>query len=54
MKIVQVNLNRSRAAQDLMIHYMRENKIKVALISEPNSIPKGNWIGDDKKLTAIF
>lgn len=53
MKILQINLNRARGAHDLMLQYMRENGMGFALISEPNRIPKGNWIGDVKGLAAI-
>lgn len=41
-KIIQINLNRSRAAQDLMEQVMREQGAKLAIIAEPNRIPKGN------------
>lgn len=53
MKLVQINLNRSRGAQDLMLQYMRESKMAVALVSEPNRIPRGNWLGDMSGLAAI-
>lgn len=53
MQILQINLNKSGKAQDLMLQYMRENKIGVALISEPNRIPGGNWFGEEYGLTAI-
>lgn len=46
MKLLQINLNRSGRAQDLMLQYMYENKIQLALVSEPNRIPRGNWLGD--------
>lgn len=36
-----------------MIQYMYENKIGIALISEPNRIPGGNWIGDANGMAAI-
>lgn len=45
-KILQINLNRSRAAQDLMIQVMREQNAQIAIIAEPNRIPIGNWRGD--------
>lgn len=53
MLILQINLNKSGRAQDLMTQYMHENKIGIALISEPNRIPGGNWIGDANGMVAI-
>lgn len=53
MKILQINLNKASGAQDIMLQYMRENGMELALISEPNRIPKGNWIGDAKGLAVI-
>lgn len=53
MRIVQINLNNSRRAQDLLTQYMRENKIGIALISEPNAIPRGNWLGESGGVAAI-
>lgn len=53
MLILQINLNRSGKAQDLMSQYMRENKIGIALISEPNKIPGGNWFGEASGVAAI-
>lgn len=37
----------------MMMQYMLENKIGIALISEPNSVPRGNWLGDASGLVAI-
>lgn len=54
MKLLQINLNRSGRAQDLMLQYMRENKIGIALVSEPNRIPRGNWVGDASGLAPIY
>lgn len=53
MKILQINLNKSRGAQDLMLQYMYEKKAGIALISEPNKIPRGNWVEDTKGLAAV-
>lgn len=53
MQIVQINLNKSKRAQDLMMQYMRENKIGIALISELNGIPRGNWFGEAYGMAAI-
>lgn len=33
---------------------MLENKIGIALVSEPNCIPRGNWIGDASGLVAVY
>lgn len=53
MKILQINLNRSRGAQDLMLQYIKERKIEIALVSEPSRFPRGNWLGDVKGLAAV-
>lgn len=53
MKLLQINLNRSGRVQDLMQQYMYENKIQLALVSEPNRIPRGNWLGDATGLAAV-
>lgn len=52
-RIVQINLNNSKGAQDLLTQYMRENRIDMALISEPNAIPRGNWLGVSSGVAAI-
>lgn len=54
MKIVQINLNKSRGAQDLIVQYMLESRMEVALVSEPNRIPRGNWLGDAYGLAAVY
>lgn len=51
MHILQITLNNFKKAQDLMIQYMRENKI--ALVSESNIIPGGNWLGEAHGKAAI-
>lgn len=51
--MLQINLNRSRGAQDLMQQYIREMRIEVAFVSEPSKIPGGNWLGDGGGLAAI-
>lgn len=53
MKLLQINLNRSGRAQDLMYQYMHENKTGIALVSELTRIPGGNWIRDATGLVAI-
>lgn len=37
-----------------MMQYMRENKIGIALVSEPNVIPGGNWLGEARGAAAIY
>jgi len=37
-RIVQINLNRQRGSNDIL-QFMRERRISLAAISEPNSIP---------------
>lgn len=54
MKILQINLNKSRAAQDLMVQVMREQGATIALVAEPNRIPTGNWWGDSLGVAAIY
>lgn len=54
MKIVQINLNKSRGAQDLMVQYMLEGRMEVAFVSEPNRIPRGKWLGDAYGLAAVY
>lgn len=53
MKILQVNLNHSRVAQDLLIHTAREGKFGLICISEPYNIPKG-WASDELNKAAIM
>lgn len=36
-----------------MLQYMYEHKIGIALVSEPNRIPGGNWIGDAGGLAEV-
>lgn len=53
MIILQINLNRSGKGQDLMTQHMHESKIGIALVSEPNRIPGGNWVGEAYGSVAI-
>lgn len=46
MRILQINLNNSSRAQDLMLQHMRDNGMDVALVFEPNKIPEGKWLGE--------
>ncbi|XP_011686455.1 PREDICTED: uncharacterized protein LOC105449153 [Wasmannia auropunctata] len=44
--IVQINLNRSRGAQDLLMRTMQEHECDLACVSEPYRVPKDpRWIG---------
>lgn len=38
----------------MMTQYMYENKIEMALVSEPNVIPGGNWLGDATGLATVY
>jgi len=38
-KIVQINLNNQGGSNDLLLQFMRERRIALAAISEPNVIP---------------
>lgn len=53
--MIQVNLNRSRAAQSLLEQTLREGDVCIALVSEPNQkIARANkWIMDQRGDTAI-
>lgn len=37
-----------------MMQYIFEKNIGIALVSEPNKIPRGNWLGDAKGLAAVY
>lgn len=46
-KFIQANLNHCRVAQDLLIQYMVEQKVDVALVSDPHRIDSpGSWHAD--------
>jgi len=55
-QIVQINLNRQRRSTDLLLQFMRENQIAMAVISEPNSVPDDpGWVGSlDGKATITW
>lgn len=54
IKCIQVNVNHSWGAQDLLAQYMAENNIDIAFISEPRHIPKSNlWFSDFSGRAAI-
>lgn len=55
IKFIQSNLNMSRPALDLLLHYAKESKAGILLISEPNYIPgTGNWFGSMSGKAAIY
>lgn len=37
-----------------MDQYIREKSIGMALVSAPNKIPRGNWIGDSNGDAAVW
>ncbi|KAM0734120.1 putative 115 kDa protein in type-1 retrotransposable element R1DM [Formica fusca] len=54
-KIVQININHSWGAHDLLMQYVAENKIAIGLISEPIHIPDSPaWFSSLDKKAAIF
>lgn len=55
MRILQVNLNHCRAAQELLQQTVRELDIDIALISEPyDNMNLPGWISDPTKTSAIW
>lgn len=54
--IIQANLNRSRAAQDLLLQVVAERGIGAALLSEPHSLPPSypTWAGSTDGLAALY
>lgn len=55
MKIMQINTNHSRPAQDLVMHVMRKRGASVALIAEPHNVPSHPcWIGSEDRSSAII
>ncbi|KAJ8933807.1 hypothetical protein NQ314_013779 [Rhamnusium bicolor] len=56
MKVLQVNLNRSRTAQDLLYHTRIKYDAKVLLVTEPNKshvVDNHSWIVDNSEDVAI-
>jgi ABC-type uncharacterized transport system substrate-binding protein len=55
MIILQTNLNRSRAAHDLLEQTVKEENVDVVLVAEPNKkLAEGaTWIADKNKDAAI-
>jgi len=53
-KIVQINLNRQRRSNDLLLQFMRERRVSLAAISEPNSVPDDpEWMASMDGLVLI-
>lgn len=54
-RIIQVNLNHARRAQDLMLQLLDERDVSVALITEPYRVPTGDpqWAGSPDGTAAI-
>jgi len=53
-KIVQVNLNRQRGSNDLLLQFMRERRVFLAAISEPNLVPDDpGWMASTDGLALI-
>lgn len=53
-KILQANLNRARAAQDLLLHNVANKDIDIALISEPHKTAGEGWNTDTRGMAAIY
>jgi len=52
---LQINTNRSREAQALALHTLKEKEADVLCISEPNSIPDHpGWIGSTDGKCALY
>ncbi|XP_049293477.1 uncharacterized protein LOC125769083 [Anopheles funestus] len=56
MDVLQINVNRSRSAQDLALNTMRMRRADVCLMVELHSVPRnnGNWVGDRDGKVAII
>lgn len=48
MKFLQANLNRCKAAQELLHQTVREKEIDVLIVTEPNKKIVSNWHVDQK------
>lgn len=53
LRVVQINLNHSWGAHNLLQQYMKEKEIDLALITEPIYILEKNWIGSKDKEASI-
>uniref|UniRef100_A0A182NVP2 Endonuclease/exonuclease/phosphatase domain-containing protein n=1 Tax=Anopheles dirus TaxID=7168 RepID=A0A182NVP2_9DIPT len=56
MDVLQINVNRSRSAQDLALNTMRMERADVCLMVELHSVPRnnGNWVADRDGKVAII
>lgn len=56
VKVIQINLNHCKAAQELLAHTVLEEKIDVAIISDPYKVPNNSssWITDITAGAAIW
>lgn len=52
-KIVQINLNHCWGAHDILQQFMKEEKVDIAMVTEPVHIPDRNWICSKNKGAAI-
>lgn len=53
-RILQGNLNHARRAQDILLHFMAEEGIELAVVAEPYFVPnQSRWVGDRDGLVAI-
>ncbi|XP_046742523.1 uncharacterized protein LOC124409151 [Diprion similis] len=53
-RFLQINLNRSRGAQDLLSQSVLEGGVDVCLITEPHTVPPaGSWLGSVDGLAAV-
>lgn len=55
LRCLQANVNKSKAALDLLLHYAKETKSEILIVSEPNYIPAtSNWFSSKDGNAAIF
>jgi len=55
MQLIQLNLNRCRAAQDLLKQMVRELGSEVAILSEPYRVERSNdWVTDRTGKAALW
>ncbi|XP_053667126.1 uncharacterized protein LOC128716194 [Anopheles marshallii] len=55
IEVLQINIGKSRSAQDLALQRMREEGVDVMLVTELYAVPanNGNWASDDELKAAI-
>ena len=53
-RIVQINLNHSARAQDLLLQTMAERGLGLAVAAEPYRIPQRNGVGDTMGTVAVI